>query len=153
MYQGLVHQLPKTCDHEGLQCARNFSSNTLNIRRCIYVREVETDPRLLNPSFTDLVQNVPRPGIFLNVSRWCRETFLPIFLFVQWSHTDTTLSSFGTYLFLRAVWFFQIQLDHFIPILVKKSLKYVFCQNALHKSSNTQELQDGHHKQPYCTAD
>jgi hypothetical protein len=29
------------------------------------------------------VQNVPRPGIFLNISRWYRETNLPIFLFVH----------------------------------------------------------------------
>jgi hypothetical protein len=34
-----------------------------------------------------------------------------------------------------------------------KCLKYVFCQNLLHKSSNTLELKEGHHEQPYCTAD
>ena len=36
---------------------------------------------------------------------------------------------------------FQIQLYHFVHTLVKKCLKYVFCQNLLHKSSNTKELQ------------
>jgi hypothetical protein len=34
-----------------------------------------------NPSFTDWVQNVHRPGTFLNFSRWYRETILPIFYF------------------------------------------------------------------------
>ena len=38
---------------------------------------------LLNPLFTDGVQNVPRRGIFLNNSRWCIVTILPIFIFVH----------------------------------------------------------------------
>jgi hypothetical protein len=38
----------------------------------------------------DQVQNVSWPGIFLDISRWFRETVLPIFLFVHFSPTDTT---------------------------------------------------------------
>jgi hypothetical protein len=54
------------------------------------VKGVELGRQSLNPSFTDLVQNVARPEIFVNNSRWYRETILPIFLFVRWSLTDKT---------------------------------------------------------------
>ena len=42
-----------------------------------------TVPIILNPSFTDWVQDVPRRGIFLNNSRRYRVPILPIFLFVH----------------------------------------------------------------------
>jgi hypothetical protein len=53
-------------------------------------RQQEAACVYLNPSFSDWVQNIPRPGIFLNNSRWYRVTILPIFLFVHCSPTDTT---------------------------------------------------------------
>jgi hypothetical protein len=62
-----------------------------------------------NPSFSDWVQNVPRPGIFLlNI---CRCQFFCLF-------TDTIIIR-HVYCFLRVVcFFFQIQLDLFLPMLV-----------------------------------
>jgi len=44
--------------------------------------------KTVKPAFTDWVQNAPRRGIFLNISRWCRVTILPIFLIVHWSPID-----------------------------------------------------------------
>jgi hypothetical protein len=133
---------------------------------------------LFNPSFTYWVQNVPRGTKCTQAWNFLEhfslvQTILPIFLFVHFSPTDTTQSSFATYIVLTCCMFYQTQLDQTVPILVKnvfyvlsnpigpncthfskKSLKNLFCQNLLHKSSNnTHELQEGHHKQPYCTAD
>ena len=73
------------------------------------------------------VQNVPRRGIFLENSRWYRVNILPIFLFVHWSPTDTKYGIF----------FFSNPTGPFCTHVTTKCLKYVFCQNLLHKSSNT----------------
>jgi hypothetical protein len=63
-------------------CVRLWIMSNIRGYNCMFWRH--------NPSFTDWVQNVTRPGIFLNISRWYSVTILPIFLFVHWSLTDAT---------------------------------------------------------------
>ena len=73
--------------------------------------------------FTDWVQNVqnaqnvPSHGIFWNSSHWYRVTVLQIFyLFIEVSLTQNNHHSAHILLFTYGM-FFQIQLDHFIPMV------------------------------------
>ena len=71
---------------------------------------------IFNLRFTDWVQNVPRCGIFLNNSLWYKVTILPIFLSAVYSPTDTKQPPLAhILLFTYGVYFFQVQLDHFVP--------------------------------------
>jgi hypothetical protein len=68
----------------------------------------------------------------LNISRWYRETNLPIFLFVHWSPTHTKQSSSGKYIvFFMCDVFFSNQTGPFCTHVSKQCLQYVFCQKRI----------------------
>ena len=69
---------------------------------------------------------------FLNSSHWY--WFFYLFFEVPQTLNNCYLASL---LFFLSAMFFQIQLDHFVPTLIKNVSKYVFRQNLVHKSSNT----------------
>jgi hypothetical protein len=90
--------------------------------------------KLLNPSFTDWVQNIPRHAIFLNSSLWDRVTIYQYFyLFILVPLTQHNHHSAHVLLFTCGMFFFSNPTGPFCTHVSIKYLKYVFCQTLLYK--------------------